>query len=129
MNEIWERVLANSFSGIHKSKIICSAVRGNAVGRKERQMEAGFTYLVVQEQSGATLWAGRRGRWRQGSHTWWYRSSLEPRCGQEGEADGGRAHTPVPWGLASSLPNQQAYRNETKSMPILPLPSIYGRVQ
>ncbi len=24
MNEIWERVLANSFSGIHKSKIICS---------------------------------------------------------------------------------------------------------
>jgi hypothetical protein len=25
MNEIWERVLANSFSGIHKSKIICSA--------------------------------------------------------------------------------------------------------
>ncbi len=25
MNEIWERVLANSFSGLHKSKIICSA--------------------------------------------------------------------------------------------------------
>ncbi len=24
MNEFWERVLANSFSGIHKSKIICS---------------------------------------------------------------------------------------------------------
>jgi hypothetical protein len=24
MNGIWERVLANSFSGIHKSKIICS---------------------------------------------------------------------------------------------------------
>jgi hypothetical protein len=24
MNEIWERVLANSFSGIHKSKIICN---------------------------------------------------------------------------------------------------------
>ena len=24
MNEIWERVLANSFSGIHKSKLICS---------------------------------------------------------------------------------------------------------
>jgi hypothetical protein len=24
INEIWERVLANSFSGIHKSKIICS---------------------------------------------------------------------------------------------------------
>jgi hypothetical protein len=28
VNEIWERVLANSFSGIHKSKIICSAVSG-----------------------------------------------------------------------------------------------------
>ncbi len=28
MNEIWERVLANSFSGIHKSKIICSAGSG-----------------------------------------------------------------------------------------------------
>ncbi len=27
MNEIWERVLANSFSGIHKSKIICSALK------------------------------------------------------------------------------------------------------
>jgi hypothetical protein len=26
MNEIWERVLANSFLGIHKSKIICRAV-------------------------------------------------------------------------------------------------------
>jgi len=26
MNGIWERVLANSFSGIHKSKIICSAL-------------------------------------------------------------------------------------------------------
>jgi hypothetical protein len=26
MNEIWERVLANSFSGIHKSKIICSVL-------------------------------------------------------------------------------------------------------
>ncbi len=26
MNKIWERVLANSFSEIHKSKIICSAV-------------------------------------------------------------------------------------------------------
>jgi len=24
MNEIWERVVANSFLGIHKSKIICS---------------------------------------------------------------------------------------------------------
>ncbi len=29
MNEIWERVLANSFSGIHKSKIICS--EGNVI--------------------------------------------------------------------------------------------------
>jgi hypothetical protein len=28
MNEIWERVLANSFSGIHKSKIICSVEQG-----------------------------------------------------------------------------------------------------
>jgi hypothetical protein len=27
MNEIWERVLANSFSGIHKSKIICSVAQ------------------------------------------------------------------------------------------------------
>ncbi len=27
MNEIWDRVLANSFSGIHKSKIICSALQ------------------------------------------------------------------------------------------------------
>jgi hypothetical protein len=84
------------------------------VGRQERQVEAGFTYLVVQEQSGATFWAGRRGRWRQGSHTWWYRSSQGQRCGQAGEAGGGRAHTPVPGGLASFLPNQQAYINETK---------------
>jgi hypothetical protein len=28
MNEIWEQVLANSFSGIHKSKIICSVEAG-----------------------------------------------------------------------------------------------------
>jgi hypothetical protein len=48
------------------------------VGRKERQVEAGFTYLVVQEQSGATLWAGRRGRWRQGSHTSPLGSGLVP---------------------------------------------------
>jgi hypothetical protein len=27
-------------------------------------------------------------------HTWWYRSSLEPRCRQEGEAGGGRVHIP-----------------------------------
>jgi hypothetical protein len=30
MNEIWERVLANSFSGIHKSKIICSVGHRNS---------------------------------------------------------------------------------------------------
>ncbi len=29
INEIWERVLANSFSVIHKSKIICSAVQSD----------------------------------------------------------------------------------------------------
>ncbi len=27
INEIWERVLANSFSGIHKSKIVCSVAQ------------------------------------------------------------------------------------------------------
>jgi hypothetical protein len=31
MNDIWERVLANSFSGIHKSKIICSVRVGGSV--------------------------------------------------------------------------------------------------
>jgi hypothetical protein len=29
MKEIWEQVLANSLSGIHKSKIICSAAKLN----------------------------------------------------------------------------------------------------
>ncbi len=34
MNEIWERVLANSFSGIHKSNIICSAAWVNGDRKK-----------------------------------------------------------------------------------------------
>jgi hypothetical protein len=38
INEIWERVLANSFSGIHKSKIICSA---GPIVLKELYLKAG----------------------------------------------------------------------------------------
>jgi hypothetical protein len=53
-------------------------------------------------------------------HTWWYRSSLEPRCGQEGEVGGGRVHTLVPGGLALFLPNQQAYRNVQRTCPSQP---------
>jgi hypothetical protein len=37
MNEIWERVLANSFSGIHKSKIICSARLPSADKHKQTE--------------------------------------------------------------------------------------------
>ncbi len=35
MKEIWERVLANSFLGIHKSKIICSAEDAKVFGERQ----------------------------------------------------------------------------------------------
>ena len=62
MNKIWERVLANSFSGIHKSKIICSVGRGMVYSYLQecRQMDdvapEGTYYAETGESSGRSVY-------------------------------------------------------------------------
>ncbi len=64
INEIWERVLANSFSGIHKSKIICSErLGGNWFKKKNRIKKSRDTvplkkcWCLLMEMLLLTLWA------------------------------------------------------------------------
>jgi hypothetical protein len=49
MNEIWERVLANSFSGIHKSRIFCSAYLETKTGCVFRWaiQQQGFAWVFI----------------------------------------------------------------------------------
>ncbi len=56
INEIWERVLANSFSGIHNSKIICSVGGERGVGYRAIHHDLCATQVCTLFSSTVNPW-------------------------------------------------------------------------